>query len=461
MQVKKYEAKSMQEAIKKIKLELGPEAVILQAKKKKNIIGLGDSGVEITAAVGKNSLLKKKYAESRMPSDLAEKLKNSPASVQKQTFDNYAKKVKGSNTVKDVANPLRRPMIKTRYVDIMDDDTVLEDGTVLQSEAGKTKAAKISISPQAAQARTKTVDQSRKINSTAPKQVFIKEPLPEHKDEEKSFSDDRARVDVSTFSKRIFILERLLFEGIDRFYADQILSAFEQIADGDLDLVDDELLDRILVRIISSQIKTCGDLRNLSGESPSVFAFVGPGGVGKTTTLAKIAARYSIDQDLKVGIICTDNERVASLEQLKVYCKIMDLPLRTASNSSELIASLRDLSDCDVVLIDTPSISFKDGEKLSKLNEMLSVDYPVVTNLLLSSVTRGTEINQTLDSFSVIPYSSLIFTRIDEAANYGCILNAAIKTRKPVSFLCNGQKVPEDIMETSSEDLAAMIIKRQ
>jgi flagellar biosynthesis protein FlhF len=190
-----------------------------------------------------------------------------------------------------------------------------------------------------------------------------------------------------------------------------------------------------------------------------IKAFVGPTGVGKTTTLAKLAAHYCLEKKMKVGLITTDTYRVAAPEQLKVYAKIMGLPLDVASDKDKFMRSLTNFADKDLILVDTPGRSRQDDCCLSTLKSILTDD--VETFLLLSPTSSREHLIEAADRFRILEYDRIILTKIDECMLLGFIVDVLDMIGKPVSYLTTGQNVPKDIEKANPERLAQLTLQNR
>ncbi|MBN1380260.1 MAG: flagellar biosynthesis protein FlhF [Deltaproteobacteria bacterium] len=188
-----------------------------------------------------------------------------------------------------------------------------------------------------------------------------------------------------------------------------------------------------------------------------IKAFIGPTGVGKTTTLAKLAAHYSLDKKLKVGLITTDTYRIAATEQLKIYAKIMGLPLDIASEKKLFDRSVAKFSDKDMILVDTPGRNQYDEGSLKSLKNTL--DTSVETVLLINPSVREEYLVDTAEQFKMFDYHRIILTKVDECRHLGLMYDVLDEIRKPVSYVTTGQNVPRDIEKASPERLARMILQ--
>jgi flagellar biosynthesis protein FlhF len=195
-----------------------------------------------------------------------------------------------------------------------------------------------------------------------------------------------------------------------------------------------------------------------AAERKRICAFVGPTGAGKTTTLAKIAARSALEEKVKVGLITTDTYRIAAAEQLKTYARIMEVPIEVVSDKAAFRRSLAKLADRDLVLVDTPGKSSVEPGYVEKLRDLLHLETPVETHLLLPLTASPDSLSENLERFKPVGYQSIIFTKLDESRHFGVIYNVIDQERKPVSFVTNGQNVPQDIEKINPGRLAKIIM---
>ncbi len=195
--------------------------------------------------------------------------------------------------------------------------------------------------------------------------------------------------------------------------------------------------------------------RELPRGSKKIMMLVGPTGVGKTTTLAKLAARFSfIEHKYKVGIITLDTYRIGALEQLFQYAKMMKLPIEDVVDTHDFQQALDTLSYCDLILIDTVGSSQFDKEKLHKISQFLqSSERTIDVNLVVSAATKLEDLRDIHQNFAFLGLDTMIVTKFDETKGFGNIFSLSTESALPLSYFSIGQEVPDDIMPASSEFL--------
>ncbi len=219
----------------------------------------------------------------------------------------------------------------------------------------------------------------------------------------------------------------------------------------------DQLTEEIALQIVEKFVIKSLPVMNKSKEEKRIKAYVGATGVGKTTTLAKLAARYSLMGKKSVGLITIDTFRIAAIEQLRTYAKIMGIRMEVASTKESFQKSLHLLSDKDIVLIDTPGRSCVDDGYLGIMDTMLH-NKNIETNLLVSTTASEDNLLDIVTKYSPFNYDNLIITKIDESRRFGILYDVINKARKPVSFLTCGQNVPHDIEEVTPQKMASLIM---
>lgn len=189
------------------------------------------------------------------------------------------------------------------------------------------------------------------------------------------------------------------------------------------------------------------------------IALIGPTGVGKTTTIAKLAANFALKEGYKVALVTADTYRIAAVEQLKIYGDIIGVPIDVVYSADELKAALERHKDKHLVLIDTAGRSPSNYSQLMELQALLSVDPFIETHLVLSTTTKYRDALEIVNNFAACSPQKILFTKVDEASNLGTILNLVYHFPTSLSYMTTGQSVPDDIELINSTKLANMILR--
>lgn len=187
--------------------------------------------------------------------------------------------------------------------------------------------------------------------------------------------------------------------------------------------------------------------------------FVGPTGVGKTTTLAKLAAKLKINDHRRVAIITLDTYRIAAVDQLKTYAMLLDVPIRVAYTPKEAKLEMEALSDFDTILIDSAGRSQKNELHMTEIRAMAEVVQPDLCFLVLGMQYRKEDVREIVQKFSVVNPTHVILSKLDETSSYGHFVNVPNFLKVPIAFITNGQRVPDDIFEANSRELALLLAK--
>jgi flagellar biosynthesis protein FlhF len=472
MQVKKFEAPTLQEALDHVKRELGPEAIILQTKKYKRGFGLmSKPSVEVTAAVSERSMQKKQYTEARLPEPNRDALQKLPATAQAEFLNKYTDNragakgtVQKAQTSQSANSPQpQKRLTATRYIDI-DEDQIPRPAAVQASHLANVQRTGGAVAGQLG--ANALVGTSMSMEEELRHLKRMVEEMKNSQEEGALGSGAQILVSQSRMSTPALqdAFEQLIVNGVDKRYAYDLVkrTAFEL---GETEANNPEaVLDLLAAEMMrSTEISTplSGIVSNSaaqSGNGPIVIALVGPTGVGKTTTVAKIASEAILKRNLKVGLVNLDSYKVAAFDQLGTYAKILNVPFRSAASAEDLQAAVSDFRGLDVVLVDTTGRSQKDPTSLHEMQRLLSSVPSVRTQIVLSVTTRDTELYDMVNRFAIFRPEGMIMSKLDEGTIYGAIYNISQKAKLPLLYFTTGQRVPEDIEDATCERVAALIL---
>lgn len=218
----------------------------------------------------------------------------------------------------------------------------------------------------------------------------------------------------------------------------------------------EEFIVKGIENIIKEILGKNEDNKNTSKQR--VIVFMGPTGVGKTTTLAKLAAKYAINDKLDMGFITADTYRIGAVEQLKVYAEILDVPVKVIYSASEVTSCLEEYKDKDLILIDTAGRNHNNSEQLEEVNEIIAMIHNPDVYLVLSNTSSFKNMVDIIDAYDFAKEYKIIMTKVDEGINYSNILNAKTYSKKNLSYITNGQSVPDDIEIINSSKIANKIV---
>ncbi len=386
MKIRRYLAKNTQEAILKVKMDLGNEALILNTRKvrKKGLLGLFSKPmVEVLAAIDEYNVAKNEGDAAKAPDKPTEKTIHTPNTADKIIFDEKEEKI--ANLENKITN--MEDLLQKLYV---------------QMKGGE-----------------KTVQQPAK-----------EERLPTGSKVAEMFYGNLVKNEVEPY--------------IARKITD---AAASKLVEG-MGVNDMAAQLQALVSALLGKPET---IKPGAPGKPTVAIFVGPTGVGKTTTLAKIAANYLLNQKKSIGLITADTYRIAAVEQLKTYAEILGIPVSVAYTATEIREAVSQHSDKDIVLIDTAGRSHRNKAQFEELKALIAASGADEVYLVLSATTSSRNCREILNSYDFLTNYKLIFTKIDEAPVQGIILNVRYLTGKSLSYITTGQSVPDDI-ETANID---------
>jgi flagellar biosynthesis protein FlhF len=213
----------------------------------------------------------------------------------------------------------------------------------------------------------------------------------------------------------------------------------------------------LLTGLVECELKTGQPIAPARGRR-HVVALVGPTGVGKTTTLAKLAANFRLRDGIKLGLVTVDTYRIAAVEQLKTYAEIIELPMKVVTTPDEMRRALDEFAGLDLVLVDTAGRSPQDDLKIHELQQFIQAAQADEVHLVLSLTASFKALSSAVQSFQSVGVTSLIFTKLDEAPGLGTLFNLARRVPTPISYVTTGQDVPDDIEPAVAPRLAKLIL---
>ena len=249
----------------------------------------------------------------------------------------------------------------------------------------------------------------------------------------------------------------LLARGLDEKLVFILLNKAASDLNGDP--VDKRKIFEAFCKRFSEKISCARPLRGISSSNgPAVFTFLGPTGVGKTTTLAKLAAHLKIKRQIELGIISLDTYRIGAVDQLRTYASILEIPFSVAQNKADLTGALKGFRHCDAVLVDTTGRNYLNREHVVNLQSIFDKTQRFSHFLVLSATAKDEDLKQTILHFRQIDINSLIFTKLDETVHHGCMLNQLLRFNYPISYMGTGQRVPEDIEPAIQKRLLSFLL---
>ncbi|MHB8064723.1 MAG: flagellar biosynthesis protein FlhF [Ruminiclostridium sp.] len=385
MKIKRYMGKDTQEALLKVKMDLGTNAIILNTKK-----------------VRQKGL--KKYFTSPMIEVMA-------------AIDD------------DTAKMREREL--TRIVPI-GDDTTLQKNILSQKEE-------------------KIAELENKVSNI---EKLLDRILNVVKPDSKTVGNEREEDNKQLPQIFQLLYNNLLKNEVDHEIAKDIIKQVEKRSNSRN--INDASL--VMHSVISSMLGKAEPINFRKDGKPTVILFVGPTGVGKTTTLAKLAATFMLSNNKKIGLITADTYRISAVDQLKTYAEILGIPIAVSYSAPEIGNEIQKYSDKDIILIDTAGCSYRDKQKFDELKKLIEACAADDVFLVLSTTVSSKNCKDIISNYSFIPNYRLIFTKVDESSVYGSILNTKCFSNKNLSYITNGQNVPDDIEIANVDKLSKNLL---
>ncbi len=444
MKIKKYVVEDVKEALKRIKNELGEDAVILQTRKfkKGGFLGIGRKiRYEVTAVADDKN--QNKNEQSRNTSN-----KDEQGWVDSEKIYEL-KRILSKN--RDVTPPEQKKPVRNQNQAPTIPNFSYQDNS--RNRSGQNQQ-----NPRQRQTAEETVEQKSRANlrndrgvSDLRKEVIsIKRMMQELSSK---VGKENYLPGIPEDYRKIFrsLKKQEINEDISRNIVESLRIITERNTETSMDF------EKRFTDIVHPLIKTENPLKE--HDRGDIIFFVGPTGVGKTTTLTKIAAMLSLEMRKKIGILTIDTYRIAAVDQLKTSADIMGIEVGVAYNPGELKTMLEKFKNYDLVLVDTAGRSQKNEMQMSELTRYLQIIEPEYVFLTGSMNTRISDLFDIVEHFSVVSPTHLILTKMDETRIYGSLIELTNNYDIPISYVTNGQRIPEDIMMGNSKRLASLLVK--
>ncbi|MCF6202559.1 MAG: flagellar biosynthesis protein FlhF [Methylococcaceae bacterium] len=439
MKIKRFVAKDIRQAMRMVKEELGADAVIMSNKSV-------DEGVEIVAARDFDEETVQKHLRTHT----------------KETSPKIKKKIELANFDKE----------KDQLHVVTSSRKIGEDGVIPKRSSRRNidqyvgYAEKVDLVSKNKAVVTKPKPAVKKIASPDAAKQFSFETMKEEKTEpavSESFMQEM-RDEIKSL-KAVFntkLSEASWAQGVksnpvrvDLLHKLSEMEISKQLAIKIANRLDSHKNSRLAFKKAKDMLSKVLPISNDNLlEDGGIVALVGPTGVGKTTTIAKLAAKYILKYGSgSVALITTDNHRVGAHEQLNTYAKLLDVPMQVATNADELRKHINHFNDKQLILIDTAGMSQRDMRLADQIQTLQQHEVPIKTYLVMSASTQQKAINEIIRVFKVFEPEASILTKLDETVALGSTLSVIIEHQLPIAFMTNGQQVPEDIYYPDSIDL--------
>ena len=278
--------------------------------------------------------------------------------------------------------------------------------------------------------------------------------------EEENGKEKESAEETGEQEKFIRLLYNTMLENeVDEKYANQIIDDVEKIKKPNLPF------DYILANVYQKMVLKFGRAEGIAPaeKGPRVLLFIGPTGVGKTTTIAKIASHYCMEEKKKVALLTADTYRIAAAEQLRTYANILEVPFRVLYSAEEFNSAIADFSDYDYIFVDTTGHSHRNEELMDKMKELFEAVKKYgecQIFLVLSATTKYRDLLKIASNYREITEYQLIFTKLDETATLGNLLNLRLYTDAPIAYVTCGQNVPDDIELFNPQKTVKQLLKK-
>ena len=298
----------------------------------------------------------------------------------------------------------------------------------------------------------------KKLGTAAePKKEEKPAPVPEVKPAEPvQIQAEEPDRETSRFLRLLY--NTMIDNDIDEKYVNELVSNADKIGKPGAKL--DHYLSAVYQKMILRFGKADG-IAERAAKGPVVIFFIGPTGVGKTTTIAKVASSLSVNDKKKVALLTTDTYRIAAADQLRTYASILEVPFRVIYSEDELLIACDDFKDCDYILVDTAGHSHKSEELLARQRSYMACLPETFTKqcfLVVSATTKYKDLKKIVDNYKTVSEFQLIFTKLDETSTLGSLYNIRCYSESPIAFVTCGQNVPDDIETFNAQRIVKQLL---
>ena len=453
MQIKKFEARSMKEALELVKTQLGPDAVILSAKEVTKGFGLGgQKSIEITAAYSENVLQHRKYVESKMPEHMKTAFAKAPAKTQKETMQ---KSIEQRLAQIQREEKSRRPVIPTtmtqrRYVDI---DREEEKLAAVEPVARYTDAvqSKYNPTPQLTQQAQSTFN-NLEVDHLKSEIDQLKNLLGQFKQMPQGFVQAHPGAEQGVNYNLSSYYSTLVRKGLlPEVAADILIAAQTQITPDKQN--QKAVVEAYIARYILRSVPVAQE------NFEQFHLFMGPSGSGKTSTMIKYASDLVLNHKKRVALISTDTIKIGADEQMKIFAQILNLPFISIRSEADWFKVLPYLNQVDHVLVDFASLNLKATDEIRYIKKMMPpTSESVRTHLVLSAMSKDADLLEVHRRYQALEISDVIFTSLDEASMHGNIYNFIQKTQSQLFAFGIGSRTPEDFERATAERVLDLIL---
>lgn len=472
MQVKKFEARTMKEALEMVKSQLGPDAIILSARDNNKSFGLvGEGSVEITAAVSEETLQRKKFTESRLREQDQQRFQQSTARQQKELITKMVDKHNQKNKVP-------APITQRRYIDIEEDENQqarvrtsaqralnafqeqeeIFTGTRKQSaQAAAANSPAVRPAVKLAPVPAAVANQEREseaIRVLKNEIANLKQVITQFQQMPQNFVGSHPGADYGINYDLSAIFSKLTVAGIDVEIAAEILTQAQETLPA-LKLKNKALVEAWVARHVLETTKIASN-----PTQGKIHCFVGPAGAGKTSAMIKMASNMVVREGKKVALFTTDTFKVGASDQMKIYAQILNVPFSVIRTQNDWQNLMRYLANVDCVLVDFTGLSLKNNDEIQMMRSLLP---PQALNpnihLVLSANSKDGDVTELGRRYSMLNYKDVIFSGLDESAQHGTIYNFMKRFDIPLHSFGIGPRVPEDFEFATKERLLDLIFK--